>query len=302
MKPLSPLTFCGLSFVASLSLATAVTYTDPFTDGLKEGGADNSGIAWFDRSANSDLTVDASGGALTGNALNFNLGNATASGTSVINRGFVGVLGTTLTPAIGDSLTLSFDFQLRSTPTNLPPTTFTSSPGNSSQGLTFGFYSSVGSVATADSSSSTDNDRGFRGSIGSGTSTAADIFRETNSGAGGLGTTNTSAGPPPTTDSISVTNAGNTPVAVNDFLKHSALFTMTRTGADEYSLELRYDGTVVATGTSTVGAYTSFDEVMFSQGGGNNLSIDNVVVTFVPEPSAALLGALSALGILRRRR
>ena len=36
-------------------------------------------------------------------------------------------------------------------------------------------------------------------------------------------------------------------------------------------------------------------------GGGNGLSFDNIVVT-VPEPSAALLGGLSVLGLLRRRR
>ena len=36
-------------------------------------------------------------------------------------------------------------------------------------------------------------------------------------------------------------------------------------------------------------------------GGGNGLSFDNIVVT-VPEPSAALLGGLGVLGLLRRRR
>ena len=156
---------------------------------------------------------------------------------------------------------------------------------------------------TSDASSgNSDNDRGFRGSIGSGATFAAGVFRETNSGAGGLGTTTEIAGTPPTYDSVNLTSAGSTAVRVNDFLKHSGLFTMTRTGADEYTFEVRYDSAVVATGTSVIGAYTSFNEVVFSQGGGNNFSIDNVTVTFVPEPASAMLGALGALALLRRRR
>lgn len=304
MRSLPHLLVCGVVSIAALSVAGAVTYTDTFSDGTANGGADNSGIAWFDRSANSNLTVDASGGALSGNALNLNLGSASTAGNIVGSRGIIGVLGTTFTPAIGDSLSLSFDFQFRATPNEtLPANTFTTTPRNSSQGFTFGFYSSNGTAVGADDSTNSDNDRGFRGSIGSGTTAAAGIFRETNAGAGGLGTTTTSGTPPNTTiDSADITNVGASTVNVNDFLKHSGLFTMTRTGADEYTFEIKYDDTSIATGTSTIGAYTSFNEVVFSQGGSNNFSIDNVVVTFVPEPAAAMLGALGALMLLRRRR
>lgn len=37
-------------------------------------------------------------------------------------------------------------------------------------------------------------------------------------------------------------------------------------------------------------------------GGDNGLSFDNIVVSAIPEPSAALLGGLGVLALLRRRR
>lgn len=298
MKTLSASSLCGLFVIATLASASAITSTsDTFTDGLKVGGSDNSGIAWYDRSANSDLTVDSTSAPnLTGNALNFNLGTGSVAGNTVNNRGFVGAFSTTFTPTnIGDSLTLSFDFQFRATPTAvLPSSTFTSAPQNASEGLTFGFFNSNGSPATADSSTESDNDFGIRGSFGSGATLSAALFRETNSAAGGLGTQTSS-------DSASFAST-TTASAVNDFAKHNAQLTITLSSLGNYTVQMALDGNTIATGTTAVGTYTSFNELAFSQGGGNALSIDNVVVTVVPEPTSAALGALGLLALLRRRR
>lgn len=299
MKTLPVSALAVSSFVAFVSQANAIiTFTDPFTDGNKAGGADNSGISWYDRSANSDLSVNStSATTLTGNALNLNLGTSTATGISVQNRGFVGVLNSTtfIPTAIGHYISLSFDFQIRPTSTDAPATTYTTSPQNGAEGITFGFYSSNGSIVSGDSATTSDNDLGIRGSFGTGTTLAADLARETNSAAGGLGTTTSG-------DSVSFVSAGNTPSAINDFNKHSAQLMLTLTSAGQYTVTMMLDGATIATGTTAQTGYTQFDEIVFSQGGGNNFSIDNVVVTMVPETSTLLLGGLGALTLLRRRR
>jgi len=290
----------ALLFAAASHSSAFTTYTDPFTDGDKVAGADNSGIRWYDRSTNSTLTInDTAATGLTGNALNLNLGNSSNStpGTNVANRGFIGVLGTTFIPtAIGDSIRLSFDFQLRPTGTNVAGTTFTTAPVNAAEGITFGFYNSNGTPVTDDNQTASDNDSGIRGSFGTGTTLAADLAREANSAAGGLGTTTA-------TDSASFVASGtSTPSAINDFNKHSAQLVLTLTALGEYTVSMMLDGNTIATATTPQNTYTRFDEIVFSQGGSNNFSIDNVVVNIIPEPSALLLGGMGALALLRRRR
>jgi len=295
------LAFFGAAVALSLPHLQAVVLTDPFTDGNKAGGADNSGINWFDRSVNTTLSINNTAApTLTGNALHLNMtANASLAGTDVKNRGLVGVMNTTFTPTeIGHYISLTFDFQIRATQNNTtatPPATFTTSPSASLAGLTFGFYSSNGTNHIADNGTESDNDKGFRASIATGPTAATNLYRETNSAAGGLGVTDSG-------DSVDVTDLGATAVAINDFAKHTAELSLTLTSLGTYTLAMKVDGATVATGTSATMDYNSFDEIVFSQGGGNNISFDNVVVTIIPEPATALIGAFGLLTLLRRRR
>lgn len=285
-------------FVATLILAVApiaqaLTLTDPFTDGSLTAGSDNSGIAWYDRSANSVLSIGNSPAIGSGNALIERLDN-----TGVASRGFVGVFNPIVLSLdnIGDTIKLTFDFALASTSATTGGPLTTTAPNNSASGFTFGLYNSNGSVVTSNDTGTSDNDFGFRADFGTGATSNIFIGKENNAGAGGLGTTTG-------TDTATVTlAAGSSPVQINDFLKHSASFQLTRV-ATGVEIVVEYDGATVATGTSTV-PFTSFDEIVFSQGGGNNFHVDNVVLTNVPEPALAvsLLGGIGMLLGFRRRR
>lgn len=264
-----------------VSSRAAVSMFDPFTDGDKAAGSDNSGIAFYDRSTNSVLSIAADAVIGSGNALRLDL-----SDNTVTNRGFTGVLGVGLISLAtqGDYLDLKFDFR------------FLSTPGSSNSGLTFGFYNSNGSVITADGAAAQDNDFGFRADFGTGANSSISIFKEQNttSSAGGAGTG---------TDGLSVAlEPGFTNVQINDTGKHSARMLLTKSAAG-LDILVQYDGATVATGTSTA-PYLVFDEILFSQGSGTDFNIDNVDVSSnVPEPSSVLLaaGALSLLGLRRRR-
>lgn len=61
-----------------------------------------------------------------------------------------------------------------------------------------------------------------------------------------------------------------------------------------------YDPALTYTSTVAPSTFTASNSRLVI-GGGNGLSFDNIVVT-VPEPSAALLGGLGVLALLRRRR
>jgi hypothetical protein len=67
---------------------------------------------------------------------------------------------------------------------------------------------------------------------------------------------------------------------------------------DDVPLEQTYTGNP-ATGTVIIGSIGSFDDAANSLGVGAGVYS---TLELVPEPSAALLGALGALGLLRRRR
>lgn len=272
------------------SAGAAILLTDNFTDGVLEGGADNSGIAWFNRSANTGTTVvNDAGGIGAGNALQMAI---TSTGAQA-NRGIVGKLSQMVTLAApGDTLSLSFSFRLISKGGAAAPNdSNTTTPA----GFTFGFYNSNGTPIPDGSvnSGASDNDFGFRGEFGSGTNARVAIFKEANTSAGGTGTG---------TDGLSVTLDTSSPVAVGDFLPHTASITLTYNSATDMRIVLTYDGATVGSGTSSV-PYFDFDEVVFSQGPSNGFILDNVVVSSnVPEPGSALLAALCGAAMLVRRR
>jgi len=256
--------------------------TETFTDGTLAGGADNSGISWYDRSVNSGVSVASDATIGSGNALTW-----TPNNNTVTSRGFTGVFtnDTFALAAVGDTIDVKFDFR------------FTAIPANSTSGLTFGLYNSNGTTITADDSGAQDNDFGYRTDLGTGTSASIFLGKETNAGAGGTGTTTSG-------DTATITLATSTPVAINDTAKHSGQFTLTRT-ASGIDISVGYDGSTVATGSSTSALFTTFDEFVFSQNSATTYRIDNFVVTSnVPEPtmSVGLLLGAGMLAMRRRRR
>ncbi len=71
---------------------------------------------------------------------------------------------------------------------------------------------------------------------------------------------------------------------------------------DALTSSLAVNGGTVVTASDTISSI-AINGFGFRQASGiGTMTIDNLVVTHVPEPSAALLGGLSLLGLLRRRR
>jgi hypothetical protein len=82
-----------------------------------------------------------------------------------------------------------------------------------------------------------------------------------------------------------------------------ASFSITRTGESTYSLTAMLDGsTRTSTADSTVG-WNDYQGFFIRNGGiSADYLVDDVILTLVPEPSAALLAALGSLALFRRRR
>ena len=75
--------------------------------------------------------------------------------------------------------------------------------------------------------------------------------------------------------------------------------TASQAGADAFSTEATVTGFGAATTyTNTTTAFLAATGTSSS----SNLFIDNLLIQTIPEPAAALLGSLAALGLLRRRR
>lgn len=74
-----------------------------------------------------------------------------------------------------------------------------------------------------------------------------------------------------------------------------------------YTVGLSTDGITYTTSSSLVTFHSAasgadFETLVFESGGSTTLTVDNISVSVVPEPSAALLGGLGLLALLRRRR
>ena len=263
------------------TLAAAI-FVDPFTDGALVGGTDNSGLAWYRRSANQVIAIiDDTGGINSGNALRL-----TIPGGSQINRAVLGVFGAFTLVNVGDKLTLSFDLRFEVNPTV-----------NTADGFRFGFYNSNGTVVATNGGTESDNDFGYQVSIGTGTAAGFDIKKETNVGAGGTGSNDPSA------DRVTVAPTTASTVAINDTLKHTASFSLTR-NATGVTFDAAFDGIALGSGTNDTTQFLTFDEVVITHGTPQAFRIDNVSVTTesVPEPATAGLLTLALAGLCARRR
>jgi hypothetical protein len=290
--------FVGLALLATSlpALASAaVLLNDTFSDGERATQTLANSAQWFASSAATNLTV-ASG------ALSLTTG---ASGTHAL--AYFTSSGSPVTLGIGESLSLTFDITL-------------AGPTSVVGGLRIGLFNSGGTRISADgggaSNTAYTDDSGYMATVapvGSATSPFNNTLRVYD---GRLTTGSTAllastSNPPYATVLLSGNVANKNFNAANVY---NAIYTLSRTSATEMSISLSYTGifssdlsasTISITTVDNASIATSFDTVAFysHSGATSALTLDNVVVSYVPEPSAtAALTAACALGFVAARR
>ena len=198
-------------------------------------------------------------------------GNALGMAGGGTFRALVGTMGSATTIPVGQTLTLSLNGQ------------FTAAPGNST--IRIGFMNSG------------DFDNAYFMNAGIGTITTFSSARDIGA-PGGVDV-------PGGGDVVAFTNtttSGPAYAAIGTST-FTASFSITRTAATTYSLAGNVNGSGF-TATDTAGnGWDNYSRIFLNNGNQtSSFRIDNVSVTLVPEPSAALLGGLGLLALFRRRR
>jgi len=282
--------FLGAAIVASTvsPLAAVTLLNDTFSDNERATQSLTGSAEWaFSNSgaSNSNTSLSASTGALVYTA-------TTSSGQ--FSTAYFAPSGSPVGLADGESITLSFNFSLSSIVAN-------------EEGLRFGIFNSNGTrFATGFSSAELDltstvhePTRGYLAAANPGATTGTSTFsvREKFNNSGTTPFSSTGAiGPNNTAAYLSLAAATT----------YSAMFSITRSGANAV-LSSTING-ITQTGTDTgASAGFNFDQIsIFTNSApvptNATFTVDNVNVTVIPEPSAALLGALGSLALLRRRR
>lgn len=166
--------------------------------------------------------------------------------------------------------------------------TMTSVDVNNNNWLAFGFVQSTLTLTGGQSRhSNPDSPGGIAGANGIAWLLHRDVTTEDNIQA---------FGGPNTSRRLYNTNANNTSTI-------SVVTTLDATSASNVLWSLSIDGSTVIT-AADLGSLSALNinGVGFSHDSGGNASFDNFELSSVPEPSAALLGAIGALALLRRRR
>lgn len=281
----------------SLSLAVAIpalclaehagavnVLNDKFLDGTITNGtnAGETDTAYFTNRDLTTLTIvsDNTTGPDEGandNALNFNPGGSTF-------RGFLGEF-TSTTAAVGERLVLNFDIRYLA---------------SASGEFRFGLYNNGGTSVTGNNQAADSNDYGYRIALDrNGMAASTSLASEIGEAASdiGLGTTR------------AITGGTTSDFTAFGTVSQNVSLSVERTNATTNTITLGINGTTRgswtdnATGASNGTAATfTFNEVFFSPTQATQVRFDNISVDLIPEPSTALLGALGALCLLRRRR
>lgn len=106
----------------------------------------------------------------------------------------------------------------------------------------------------------------------------------------------------PNTEAVSFLGLGTANSASEGNYATSAIFSIVlNTEATAWTAEWFINGTSVRA-AEAYGTNPTIDYVGFGRENGQNTAIDNFSLTVIPEPSAALLGGLGLLALLRRRK
>ncbi len=271
---------------ATLALLTATSHaTVIFTDDFTAAGTGN----WYIGS-----TVNQGGNstiANTSNQLQFTVGGA-QNKDEILGRSF-----SEQTLAVGQTIRLTFDFRQTSTTAILragfadrTASAITSdgwayTTSGTGSGSYSGYYSFVRDASAAGNSARKDTLTAFTNVDASGAPTA---------GATGINF------PTPGTSDTTTFN-------INDdgSVTYQGLFEITRTSLTQvdtlFTLKSGITTHFFIDGRDTSGTLNVFDTALLRADSGTAF-FDNVQVSVVPEPSAALLGGLGLLALLRRRR
>jgi hypothetical protein len=272
------------SLVLMLSMTPSVQAASLLEDTFADGDRSSDPTwYWMTGMANDDRvdSVDAGAGTWTVGDSDLSNGNS---------NGYVVAYFTATTLDIGDSITLSFDFSYADA---------AASAGNQ---LRFGLFNSGGSQVSADGATS---DSAFNDDAGYGSFYSL----QTTEGSGGYSIRGRTGG----NDTLwSASTGGLDTLLVSDDsdisavdTTYSASFTITSTASGELTISSTINGQTIEY-TDTAASTTTFDMISIYAGGANGaLTLSNMSVTLIPEPSTfALLTSLGVFGfsIVRRVR
>lgn len=214
----------------------------------------------------------------------------TAAGTTTAAVGELP--GTAFLTTAGDTVNISFKFRFTST--------------SAANTFRFGLFNSMGTSAAGTGSH---NDIGYYINMPEVGATASNVFFRENSG-----TTPAMGGGDRTNYASNAALAALGTLGASDL--YSVTLSLTRTATNiNFSLGIAAGAGPTSTYTATTNSslISSFDEIMFNTAfnsttsGGTDLIIDDLVIdasnfTPIPEPSSAMLAALTGAGLLFRRR
>ncbi len=284
-------TLCSAALMLTVSVASTqatVLLNDTFSDNERATQSLTGSAEWaFSNSgaSNTNSSLSAATGALVYTSTTSSAQSATAYFTTA---------GSPVTLADGQTITLTFDFSL-------------SSIVNVDQGLRFGIFNSNGTRFASGFSGTMQPfsnvgvngpTTGYLAYVNPGATSGTSTYSVREEFTGG-------ATPFSSTLAVGTNNTAAYLGLVAD-TTYSAIFSITRSGADAV-LSSTING-ITQSGTD-VGASAgfSYDEISIFTASttvpaSGTFTLDNVNVTVIPEPTAAMLGALGTLALLRRRR
>jgi hypothetical protein len=285
----SPIHVAALvAMLSSSGLQAAVLLNDTFSDNERATQSLTGSAEWaFSNSGalNTNASSSASTGAMVYTATTSSAQSATA---------YFAASGSPVSLADGESITLTFDFSF-------------SSIVNVDQGLRFGIFNSngtrfasgfSGTLQPFSNASVNGPTTGYLAYVNPGATSGTSTYSVREEFTGG-------ATPFSSTGTVGTNNTAAY-LGLSANTTYSAVFSITRSGANAV-LSSTING-VTQSGTDTgASAGFSYDEISIFTGSAvvptsGTFTIDNVNVTVIPEPSAAMLGALGVIGLLRRRR